>query len=682
MKVSSSENASEAGETGTASQRVTILIVDDEEEILVALTDLLEDDYEILTQSDPLQALEVLRAHPEVAVIISDQRMPGLSGDRLLSQARAFSDARSLLLTGYADLDAVVAALNEGQVQAYVHKPWDEKALRALVAEVARHCLSQRALKTEQALLHGLMKALPFTLVFSDAQGRCIRSNVAPRAGEETSRESAHYPPEVQAEMRRLRLLTQQTGQAASTFCAQEEGQTHWHEMTRWALAWPQKASFAEAWQVCLDRDVTDRVAVEARLRQAERLESLGTLAGGIAHDFNNLLAAISGALDLLEEDIDAQSAGRALLTQAQEGVQKGAAMTRRLLQFGRQGGDSLAPVAPGPFMKALAPLLAQSLRATAVCCQLELDMGDEGGAGLPDMLTDARQLEMALLNLCVNARDAMPQGGRVRISLAVVPADLPDVPGGCRKDQALAVKVQDDGLGMSAAVQARVFDPFFTTKPVGKGTGLGLSGVYGFVTRAHGDVKLASAPGKGTTVTLLLPLLQEASSGIDGSSKSVSKARRTPEAKAVEAPAAQTSMNRVMEGRAMLIVEDEEPVRRVVGQFLRQEGALTREANGLQEALSVLESGFQPEVAILDVRMPDYDGPSCARVLKERLPGLKILFMSGETAGAVLDGARLISKPFTQLQLRLALQELCSPSEEGVSEEADMKSGGTEKEK
>ena len=124
--------------------RPLILLVDDEEEILVALTDLLEDQYEILSTTDPLKALDLLRAHRDVATIISDQRMPGLTGDQLLMQARAFSDARSILLTGYADLEAVVSALNQGQVQAYVHKPWDADALRSLVGEVTQHCLAQR----------------------------------------------------------------------------------------------------------------------------------------------------------------------------------------------------------------------------------------------------------------------------------------------------------------------------------------------------------------------------------------------------------------------------------------------------------------------------------------------------------------------------------------------------------
>lgn len=632
--------------------RPKVLIVDDEQEILVALTDLLEDDYDILAEADPYKALDLLRVHPDIAVIISDQRMPGLPGDRFLARAREISDARSLLLTGYADLDAVVTALNDGKVQAYVHKPWEDEALRALVAEVARHCLSQRALRTEQALLRGLMEALPFSLVFSDAAGRCIRSNVSLPAGTDALAEGSHYPPGLRNAVDQLREETRRTGHAERIMRDEEnedenadnaasvadETSGAWHEMTRWALAWPPEAPLSEAWQVSIDRDVTRRIAVEARLRQAERLDSLGTLTGGIAHDFNNLLAAISGALDMLEDDVPVESVGRDFLTQAQAAVQRGAAMTRRLLQFGRQGGDVLAPVAPEPFLEGVRPLLEQSLRGPDAACRLEIE---EIPQNLPRILTDVRQLEMALLNLCVNARDAMPQGGRVFVCMRVVSHALSNAPAGCASDRALAIEIRDEGTGMTPDVQARVFDPFFTTKSEGKGTGLGLSGVYGFITRTHGDVHLASAPDAGTSMTLFLPILDE----------SISEAPvPLPVDKATPKGAG---------GTTVLVMDDEAPVRRVVAQVLRHEGADAREAGTLQEALALLEGGFRPTLAMLDVRMPDHDGPTCARALRNAVPGIKILYMSGDPADAALEGERLLSKPFTSSQMRLALQEL-----------------------
>ncbi|WP_373321832.1 response regulator, partial [Gluconobacter cerinus] len=245
--------------------RPRILLVDDEEEILVALEDLLEDQYEILATTDPLRALELLRAHPDVATIISDQRMPGLTGDQLLMRAREFSDARSILLTGYADLDAVVSALNLGQVQAYVHKPWDSDALRSLVGEVTQHCIAQRALQTEQALLRGLMDALPMGLVFSDAEGRCIRSNVRDEAAQDLNDELMHFPEVLRADVQQMRDNVRSTGQEerlVAEVLPDHDGGTvqRWHELSRLSLAWPQGVPTEDRWQVSMDRDVTQRV--------------------------------------------------------------------------------------------------------------------------------------------------------------------------------------------------------------------------------------------------------------------------------------------------------------------------------------------------------------------------------------------------------------------------------------
>ncbi|QHI96405.1 response regulator [Aristophania vespae] len=629
----------------TDNDRPTILLVDDEEEILIALSDILEDDYTLLTTTDPLEALELLSQHPETATIISDQRMPGLMGDRFLARADEISDARSILLTGYADLEAVVSALNEGNVQAYIHKPWESESLRTLVAEVTQHCLSQRALRTEQALLRGLMEALPLNLIFSDAQGNSIRSNVKDKLDEYWGDEITHYPPALRDEILKMREETRRNGQSERLVAEQvttNSGaiKTRWHELNRLTLAWPKNVPQEQAWQVCLDRDVTRRVTIESQLRQAERLESLGTLAGGVAHDFNNLLAAISGSLEMLEDDIapDKLQALR-FLQQAKDAVQRGAALTRRLLQFGRSKQDSLKEVPIRRFLADLEGILGQSLRGGGQRCELVIHPVSEG---VPLILTDPQQLEMALLNLCVNARDAMPHGGKVEIKARLVEHSLKNAPSYCAPCHAVALDVADEGEGMPPEIIDRIFDPFFTTKEVGKGTGLGLSGVYGFITRCYGDIRVISKPQQGTVMTLFLPIVT--SQITEESSKENFHA---------------ATDNQKAQKHRILVVDDEDMIRLVVSNFLEIDGLEVKNARNLDEALALLDSGYHPDLAILDVRMPSHDGPSCARFLQQRLPNIKLLYMSGDVANLDLGGAPLLSKPFTQEMLLRSVHEL-----------------------
>lgn len=626
--------------------RPRILLVDDEEEILVALEDLLEDQYEILATTDPFRALDLLRAHPDVTTIISDQRMPGLTGDQLLMKARAFSDARSILLTGYADLDAVVSALNLGQVQAYVHKPWDSDALRSLVGEVTQHCVAQRALQTEQALLRGLMDALPIGLVFSDAQGRCIRSNILDETVQNGGDELLHFPETLREDVRQMREDVRQSGQEerliGESVPDEESGTTQrWHELTRLALAWPENVPVSERWQVSMDRDVTRRVMMESRLRQADKLQSLGTLAGGIAHDFNNLLAAISGSLELLEDMVDLDETSGALVKNAMESAQRGAVLTRRLLQFGRPREARLAPVWLQDLLPGLEALLVQSLKRRTgggnAACVLSLG---ELVADFPAVWSDQDQLEMALLNLCVNARDAMSQGGTVRVSARLVGQKFDTLPPECCLEQAVAIDVIDEGEGMSPEVMKRIFDPFFTTKDVGRGTGLGLSSVYGFLSRSYGEIVVDSTPGIGTCMTLILPVVR------------------------AEVIAGQQEKDQATVSLRVLVIDDEAPVRMVTAGFLRHDGHNVSAVSCLAEALMVVDESEPFDLAVIDMRMPDHDGPACAVALTKRLPDLKVLFISGHTDTVPTQGSEEpLAKPFTHKGLQSAIQRLMQPS-------------------
>lgn len=495
----------------TAGARPRVLLVDDEEEILIALGDILEDTCDLLTTVSPKEGLAFLEQYQDVSVIISDQYMPEMTGDQFLEAAHKISDARAILLTGYADLDSVVAALNHGGIVAYLPKPCKVEHVLSLVYEAHKHWAAQRALRVEQVLLRGLMDSLPFGLVFSDEQGNCIRSNRDITSANETE----HYAPALRPVINKMRQQVQKTGEAEE--CVEvapsedENARLTWHQIVRFALRWPEEAGLEGSWQVCADRDVTQRVMMEKRLNNAERLEALGRLAGGVAHDFNNLLAVLTSCLDMLgelnQDGEKAQASRVRWLEQAFSAVNRGEGLIKRLLQFGRAGqSDKASIINIVSFLEERVQLFRQSFYGADPAIRFNLSVPEEG---LPGVLTNPQQLEMALLNLCVNARDAMPDGGTVTMSAKKIKRSLEGISGECDKNCALALSVSDDGEGMSEEIQSHIFEPFFTTKSDGKGTGLGLAGVYSFAVAQHGDVKVESTLGEGTTLTVVLPFVK-----------------------------------------------------------------------------------------------------------------------------------------------------------------------------
>lgn len=387
-----------------------------------------------------------------------------------------------------------------------------------------------------------------------------------------------------------------------------------------------------------LQRETATRQAAEAQIRQVQKMEAVGQLTGGIAHDFNNMLAIVIGSLDLARRRL---AAGRTDVAKyidgALEGAHRGAALTRRLLAFSRQ--HPLAPVVID--LNALVRDMAELLRRTlGERVELESVLGD----GLWSAKVDPGQLESAILNLAVNARDAMPDGGRLTIETLNASLDKdyaayhPQVTAG----QYVMVAVSDIGAGMSQEVMARAFDPFFTTKPVDRGTGLGLSQVYGFVKQSGGHVKIYSEPGRGTTVKIYLPrvMAQVESAGVDGRS-------------AVELAVPHGSLDEII-----LVVEDEVRVRRATVESLRELGYTVRHAGSADEAKIILQG--QPGVRLLftDVVMPGRTGRQLVDEVKASWPDLKVLYTTGYTRdeitpdGVVDAGVDLLMKPFSIDQL------------------------------
>ncbi len=371
----------------------------------------------------------------------------------------------------------------------------------------------------------------------------------------------------------------------------------------------------------------------EKQRRQSQKMEAVGQLTGGVAHDFNNLLTVVQGNLEFLAED-ETDARKRKCIDAASLAASRGAELTQRLLAFSRQASLSPQGIDPTRLLSGLTDMLRRTLDASIA---IESHVG--GGQWWP--LADANQLENALLNLALNARDAMPDGGTLTFAVNNVTLDenVAAEKQDTKPGNYVAVSVADNGLGMAPDVLERVFEPFFTTKEVGAGSGLGLSMVYGFVRQSNGYLEIDSAVGRGTIVTLCLPRAEEASPA--------GERRRAP----THEPKGK--------GETILVVEDEPAVRELVVGMLTGLGYRTIEAEDGKSALDIIDA--RPDIALLftDVVLPrGLSGPEIAREARRRRPGLNVIFTSGYTKREIgrADGFGeshvLIQKPYRRADL------------------------------
>lgn len=376
--------------------------------------------------------------------------------------------------------------------------------------------------------------------------------------------------------------------------------------------------------------EIAERLKTEEQLRQAQKMEAVGQLTGGIAHDFNNMLAVTIGGLNLVQRKLDrGETDIQRYIDSAMDGAKRSANLTQRLLAFSRQ-----QPLAPetmnvNRMVAGMSDLLSRTLGET-------INVETVLSAGLWQVKIDPAQLESTLLNLSVNARDAMPQGGKLTIETTNAYIDERYA-----KDYALAsgqfvlIAVTDTGTGMTRDVIEKAFDPFFTTKGVGKGTGLGLSQVYGFVRQSGGNVKIYSEPNVGTTVKVYLP-------------------RYVGVADEYAVISSRDNVCGGLHSEIIMVVEDEDRVRAISVEALRDLGYTVVEASRPTEAIRLLEQGQQVHLLFTDVVMPEMSGREMADILRKMKPDLKILFTTGYTRNAivhngVLDaGTNLLSKPFS----------------------------------
>ncbi|TWB71864.1 PAS domain S-box-containing protein [Nitrospirillum amazonense] len=394
-------------------------------------------------------------------------------------------------------------------------------------------------------------------------------------------------------------------------------------------IAWT--ASPDEGLLYTVGRDVTAQREVEEQLRQSQKMEAVGQLTGGIAHDFNNLLQGITGSLDLVNRRL---TQGRTsdverFTAAAMASANRAGALTHRLLAFSRRQPLKPLPVDANSLIASMADLLRRTLGERI---DLELVPAD----GLWPTLCDPNQLENAILNLCINARDAMPDGGKLFIGTRNVHLEGRQALGASdvRPGRYVCISVTDTGVGMPPETIRRAFDPFFTTKPLGQGTGLGLSMIYGFMRQSEGHARIESELGKGTTVKLYLPQH-------DG---------RGEEA---EASLGAAEDHHARSDEVILVVEDEPVVRKLIVELLGELGYRVLEAHDGPSGLAILQSDQQIDLLITDIGLPGLNGRQMAEAARPARPGLKVLFMTGYAENAMpsqdflAQDMELITKPF-----------------------------------
>ena len=394
-----------------------------------------------------------------------------------------------------------------------------------------------------------------------------------------------------------------------------------------------------------LEAEMAIRTNAETALRQSQKMEAVGQLTGGIAHDFNNMLTGVIGALDIMKRRI---AAGRLddldrFMDAASTSAQRAAGLTARLLAFSRRQSLDSKPIDANRLVEGLEELMRRTIREN-------ISLRIAPGAGVPFAVADANQLESAILNLAINARDAMPEGGQLTIETSVIDLDeayvraRPDVKPG----RYVVVAVSDTGAGIAPELLEKVFDPFFTTKPISQGTGLGLSMVYGFARQSGGQVRVHSQPGVGTSVMIYLPAGQAPET--DGETQNVT----VPEGS----------------GQIVLLVEDDPSVRLLIRDVLEELSYTAIETKEADGAIPILASDQRIDLMVSDVGLPGMNGRQLAEIARQHRPDLPVLFVTGYAENAAIRAGFLgtnmamITKPFSMDALAEKIAEMLAQPE------------------
>ncbi|HEX5706087.1 MAG TPA: response regulator [Pyrinomonadaceae bacterium] len=634
--------------TGQASSRQhtgdgTVLVVDDTPDKRQLLESLLcHSGYRVLTAGDGREGLLVARsARPDL--IISDVSMPLIDGIELCRRIRADDDLRLtpiLLVSALRkDSESVAAGLSAG-ADDYIEAPYDPMRLVAKITRYAERKRTEEALRQSVEHYRLLFESNPLPMwVFDRETLRFLAVNAAAVRHYGYSHDEFLAmtikdirPPEALPELAAA-LSASSVGLGFSGLMnhRKKDGNVIDVEITYHTLTFGDRPA-----ELVLAQDVTERRRIEKELHQSQeqllqsqKLESVGQLAGGVAHDFNNLLTVIIGQSDLMLRRLAGDDPLRSRAEEIKRAAERAAGLTRQLLAFSRK--QVLQPKVldltetVAGMDKLLRRLIGEDVHLLTVLA-----------SRLGKVKADPSQIEQVLMNLAVNARDAMPEGGKLTVETQNVYLDeayarqhLSVVPG-----PYVMLAVSDTGTGMDAETQARIFEPFFTTKEVGKGTGLGLSTVYGIVKQSGGNIYVYSEVGNGTTFKIYLPLVSEESEANEQFLAEPARERRT---------------------ETILLVEDEESVRTLLLETLEAEGYTVLAASGGREALRVCAGHAGPiHLLLTDVVMPEMSGRQLVERLNEKCAGAKVLYMSGYTDNAIVrhgvlePGVSFLQKPFT----------------------------------
>jgi PAS domain S-box-containing protein len=660
-----------------------ILVVDDDRRNLFAVEEMLRTPGTeiVLATSGEAALRHVLTT--DFAVILLDVQMPGLDGYEVATMVRGrprSSRVPILFLTAFNKDDLhVFRGYTAGAVD-YVFKPIEPLVLRSKVdvfvdlyrktEEIRRQGEEERRLLVENLRVRGeKLKAEQALRRREEHQSLVLRSLPI-----------ALYTAAIEEDHRRLHFTNESveriTGFTPADFTSAED---FWesrlnaedrdrvlHELAtiseaglatleyRWRCGDGAERHFLDQAVLIRDDDgapreifgmwfdITERKQMEQNLLHASKLEAVGRLTGGIAHDFNNMLSVVIGNLDLLQKTLDHDKKAARRVRFAIDGAQRCADLTNRLLAFSRRQPLQASIVDLHEIMPGMLELLRRTLGE-------RIDVNFSAPDEIWPIHVDRSQFESALVNLCVNARDAMPDGGRLTIEVRNRAAgELEAEQASGIAGEGVVISVIDTGTGMPPDVLQKVFEPFFTTKESGKGTGLGLSMVYGFVQQSGGHIEIDSAPGKGTTIRIFLPRSEAADSG----SSATSDADRSPPF--------------VAAGETVLVVEDDTNVRQITVSTLEALGFSVREASSGNEAIVMLQNSADVQIVLSDVKMPGMTGVELARLVKERWPSVNVLLTSGYAeAEEGVDEFEFINKPFRASDLAGKLQSMLAPPQE-----------------
>ncbi len=663
------------------------MIADDNADMRDYVSRLLGVSCDVRAVGDGEAALEAVRSEP-ADLVITDVMMPRLDGFGLLRAIRDAEETRELpviLLSARADEEARIEGLGAG-ADDYLVKPFSANELVARVnanlklARIRQAAKTALERRTEQ--FETLLNQAPLGVYLVDSRLRIrsinpIANRIFGDLGEIVGRDLSEvmrirwprtYADEIVAHFRR----TLETGAPHHVPERAEKrndsGVTEYYEWLISRILLPEgdfgvvcyfqdisrevhaRNAIARSEERLRElntelekrvmREVAERSKVEDALRQAQKMEAIGQLTGGVAHDFNNLLTLIIGGLDIIRRGRSDEAKIDRGVAMAHQGAQRAAGLTGRLLAFARRQSLEPKPLDLNVLVRDMTELLHRTLGE-----QIELE-----GVLAPRLWAieaDQNQLESAILNLAVNARDAMPEGGRLTIetSNAALDETYVDPAAEVIPGQYSVVAISDSGVGMTPEVRSRVFEPFFTTKEPGQGTGLGLSMVYGFVKQSGGHVTIYSEPGQGTTVKLYFPRFYG-----DGESKPVKFEKTAPGSESDE---------------AVLILEDNDDVRAYSVMILSELGYHVLQAAGGEDALEILRGEERVDLLFTDVVLPGKSGKVIAEQALALRPGLKVLFTTGYSRNAIVHhgrldpGVHLIAKPFTFEQLATRVREL-----------------------